>query len=252
MASITDYDFSELGLWPNDCFDQQVYIETLQNKLNEVSEFVTENSSQVVMLSQASEPTQGQWETAWVLQTGGSLPIPSTAVLIWYDSANAVIGGQYGTMPGFVTVSRRIGESVKGTVVYLNTQHDAVARSSTRSLFDNPTILPSISFTTYVLCSVIFELEFTCTAGATNAGADFLFDNVKLGTQYYGIQPNGGIIEAFPAARQLVNFTLTDVLPGAHVAKPLLGVAGAPATPVAVGWGGVGNVLSFTVRVVVQ
>jgi len=249
---IQTFDFLSLGAWPSDCFDQEVFIENLQTKLNELREFVDLNASYVILLSQTTEPTQGQWETAWIVQTGLPLPIPASAVLLWYDTTTSTFGGNYGTVTGFSTVYKRVPEYIKGTFTYINQINDAASHSSLRSLYDNGAALPSITFTTYVPTTVIMEFGFTCSAGATNAGSDFMLDNVKLGTQYSSVLPNGGILENFAAPRQFMSFILPAVPAGAHVARPLLGVVGAPATPSTVTWGGLGATTSFSLRAVVE
>jgi hypothetical protein len=253
MASCSILDFTDLGVWPDDCFDQQIFIQTMQDKLNELREYVEANLSSVVILSQATEPTQGQWEAAYTVQTGFALPIPASATLLWYDTTNSQLGGQYGTITGSATVESRTAEYVPGTILVSDVEYDATARSSSASLMGNGAFLPEITFTTDVICTLFIDFNFVMTTTNVASGVDFMLDGVKLGSQYQAVPPNGGLVENLPITNlQSVSYVLEDMPAGIHTVKPLLGVAGAPGTAPTLAWGGANNVTSFAIRAMVQ
>lgn len=251
--SIIDFDFNQLGNWPEDCIDQQDFISQLQTKLNELKDYALQNTADVVVLSQAIEPTQSQWEYAYVTQTGKSLPIPATAVLLWYNTSTSEIAGEFGTITGFPTVEARFYRYNTGLVLVDDFSYDNTARSSTRSLFDNQSVLPTeITFSIPVPCLVILMFSATITANGSGAGVDFMLNETKIGTEYYAVQPNGGIHENLASARFHIAVPVDNLPAGTYTARALLGNVGAPASPAALGWGGANNVTIFGVQAVAK
>ena len=245
----TDFNFNSLGSWPADCIDQQDYMTQLQTQLNAFKNYMLDNSADVVVVSQPTTPSQSQWEFAYVNQTGKSLPIPSAAVLLWYNTSTSELAGQFGTVTGFTQVEPRFYKYNSGLTLVDDFTYNNVAQSSTRSLFDNQSFLPAeITFSIPVTCLVLLHFSTTITANGSGAGVDFMLNEIKVGTSYYQVQPNGGIHENLASARFHITVPVDDLPAGTYTVRPLLGNVGAPASPAALGWGGANNVTLFGVQ----
>jgi uncharacterized coiled-coil protein SlyX len=96
-----------LGDYPTDPADQAQYVSDLNAIITNLNVAIDQNANKVVYLSQASEPTQNEWETAYTVQTGGSLPIPPSATLLWNDTTSNNVNGTYGTTPFTTDVVQR-------------------------------------------------------------------------------------------------------------------------------------------------
>lgn len=248
---MTNIDFNTLGVWPEDCLRQQAFMSRLQNKLNQLKDEVETASSSFVLLSQTTEPTQGNWESAYTAQTGGSTPIPTSATLVWFNSATSEIAGVYGTINGTGTVQRRGMRYGSGITHFQSTQYDNNARSSNRTGYENISLVPSISMTTYVITNLILEFSVSITSGGSNGGIDFLVNTTKVGTQYASVPPNGGIIEGLQSGRNTARFVVPNLPPGTYTLRPLIGVVGGAYSGTSIGWGGNGNVTRFSAMAVI-
>lgn len=74
--------------------DQVTFFDDLQTQLNTLSSL-----AEPIFLSQSSEPTQKQWEDAWIA-AGKSVPIDTRSELYWYDGTN--LRGMFGTVDDWI------------------------------------------------------------------------------------------------------------------------------------------------------
>lgn len=247
---------NNLGNWPNDCNNQRAYLQNLETNLQNLELYLTENTAQVVLLSQTTEPTQEQWEDAYTDQTGNALPIPATTQLLWFNTAQDTFGGVFGTIPGSVTVYRREHLYPKNSIVHYSMSALATSVTGvTSSLYENFSNLPSITFTNYVPCRVVMEFSITTqiTAGTGTWGVDFLFDGIKVGSQYHSILANSGLQNLDYSGNLTTAIMLNDILPGTHLVRPMWGVTNSPASPptLAIG-GGTRGARILTVKAIAQ
>lgn len=248
----TNFDFNTLGLWPDDCNKQGSFMLALQTKLNSLVSVAQAASADTVLLSQTTEPTQGQWETAYAAQTGKSIPIPPSAQLIWFNPTTSEIAGVYGTFTGTSTVYKRGMRYGSGIIHAMATAYDNVARSSNRTLQENSALLPSVTITTYVTTTLNLEFSVSITSGGANAGIDFLLNSTKVGTQYSAVAPYDGIISTLGVGRWTCKYVITDLPAGTYVIRPLFGVVGSVYSGTTIAWGGASNVTRLTAEAVVQ
>jgi hypothetical protein len=228
-------DLSDLiGLWPEGCADQETYLNQMISILNTKWIEVQNGSSRVLTISQATEPTQAQWESQWVIQTGYALPIPSSAVLVWYNNYTAKIGGIYGTAAGFSTVFRREHQSPIGSTIYFNRASLISAQSITTNLVATAAIMPSLTFT--ITQKAHFLLEFILGVGTTVAcGADFLVNGVKIGTTNGGAAPDNGIVQCSVNSILRASYSMLNMLPGTYTIQALCGLNGSTTGTITVG-----------------
>jgi hypothetical protein len=66
--------------WPVNLAEQRSLLQRILQRTQDVCV-----RSQPIFLKQATEPTRSEWETAFVAQTGASLPVPPGVKLIWMD-----------------------------------------------------------------------------------------------------------------------------------------------------------------------
>jgi hypothetical protein len=100
--------------WPINYIEQRSFAKLLLERVQNI-----QARKQAVFLRQILEPTQSEWETAFVSQTGLGLPIPVGTKLIWVDWSK-------GDAKSFVTTNDLVaGQASSGTVYpYLDTDWD--------------------------------------------------------------------------------------------------------------------------------
>lgn len=108
-----------LGAYPPTAPEQQTWFTEWSAIIGELQTEINANVNQVVYLSQATLPSQGEWEAAYISQVGGTLPIPPSVTCLWYDTTISAINGSYGTTPvsGGTVLTRAKQEDL---VAYVN------------------------------------------------------------------------------------------------------------------------------------
>lgn len=245
-------DLSTLGQWPDDCVRQKYFMLGLQTKLNSLVAASNAASADTVVLSQTSEPTQGQWETAYTAQTGNAIPIPPAAQLIWFNSVTSEIAGVYGTFTGTTTVRKRAMRYGSGIVHASAVAYDNVARSSNRTLQENSALLPSVTITTYVQTILKLEFSVSITSGGANGAIDFLLNSTKVGTQYAIVAPYDGIVSGLGVGRYTAQFMIDNLPAGVYTIRPLFGTYGSTYSGTVIGWGGANNVTRLSAEAIVK
>lgn len=249
---MANFDFTTLGLWPDDCNRQQAYMVNLQNKLNSLVDVAKAGAADSVLLSQTTEPSQGQWETAYTAQTGKAIPISPSAQLIWFNPTTSEIAGLYGTFTGTSTVYKRSMRYGSGIIHAMGVANDIVSHTSNRTLQENAAVLPSLSFTTYVVTTLNLEFSVSITSGGANAGIDFQLNNTKVGTQYSLVPFYDGLVSTLGVGRWTCKYTITDLPPGIYTLRPMFGVVGSVYSGTNIVWGGGNNVTRLSYEAVVK
>lgn len=194
-GSIVDF-LSLYKYWNNDALSQAEFINRLKGYLDTISQTLIEKESSVVQLSQQYEPTQAQWEQIWIAQTGKGLPIPPNAILLWYNTVSNTFGGQYGTSSGRSTVYRREPFYPKGAIIYQESSYLSTLVTNAIGLMGNRSNMPSLQFTIKKSFDLwlTFELTSTKSGAGYTVGGDFELNGEKVGTKYYGLPANYGLI----------------------------------------------------------
>lgn len=243
---------TQMGQWPDDYARQLEFWNRLKTLLQQANSFVIDNAGLVVLLEQATEPTQAEWEDAWELQTGLDLPIPPSAQLHWWNTNEDDFGGLYGTVEGNVTVYRRDNLYPRGASILMETAYKTDLLSSVQyaigtNLADHPNV--TIEVPVPVNLTLEYLLYANLSAGSGFWGADFLVDGIKVGTQYLGVATNWGICNESASNLVHAEHTIYNVAPGEYLIQALFGVCGSPASPPTVQIGGISGATAFGARV---
>jgi len=217
-------DLSDLiGLWPEGCTDQETYMNQLISVLNTKWLEVQSGSSRILTISQPIEPSQAQWESQWVIQTGYPLPIPSSAVLVWYNNATSKLAGIFGTAAGYPTVFRREHQYPIGSTISYQRASLATAQVINTSIGQNRAVLPFITLvmTQKFHLFMEFGMGVTCTV---QCGVDFLVNNVKVGTSELGINPDGGISVITSSGYLRASHLMLNLIPGTYTIAGMFGL----------------------------
>lgn len=100
--------------WPVNLAQQQQIVGQLEQRVR-----LLEARRQTITIRSRLEPTQGDWETAWVAKTGLGLPIPPGSRLYWYDLTRGVI------KPYTVPLDQSNGRASSGNAVpYVDDTYD--------------------------------------------------------------------------------------------------------------------------------
>lgn len=239
---MSNVDFTAmLGSWPQTYDRQLEFFQRMKTLLQRVNTFVLDNTGNSVVIEQASEPVQLDWETAWTTQTGLSLPIPASAQLFWWDTATDRLGGVYGTVEGNPTVYRREHQYPHGSTIVTKTDYKTNAVTLTYAIGTNFSDHPSVSFSLPVAADIIMEysLFVQLNSGSGQWGADFYINGIKAGTQYLGIATNQGIVNAMTSGILRAHFVLSDAPPGNYTIQSAFGVTASPASPPTLKIGGI-------------
>lgn len=239
-------DFMALPIWPgsSDNMEQQLFFSDLKLALKSATSALFQTGSYKVKLTQPTEPSQSQWEAAWTAQTGRSLPILPTAILLWIDSATNQTAGVYSTTSlDSGTILRRESRYPRSGVSYRNIVVATSAQSSNAAIGINNSNHPSLTWTQPVKADVLFtyQLYVLLSSGTGTWGADFVLDGVKLGSQIFGTATNSGIINNSASGDLMVACLAPNVTAGQHTVQVIFGVTGSPASPPTLAYGGVGS-----------
>jgi hypothetical protein len=248
---MSDVNFvTDLGIWPNDYPRQLSFINDLKLRLQRANNFIVSNAGLTVTLKQAAEPTQSDWETAWIAQTGLSLPIPPSAQLLWWNTNTDRFGGMYGTVEGNETPYRRDHAYPRGGTVMIKTNYKVDQKSLTYRIGSVLSDHPSVTIDLPVKADLYMEysLFVSLSSGSGQWGGDFLVNGVKVGTQYYGLAPDQGIVNAMTSCQLRVPFILADAEPGEYTVQAIFGVTATPASPPTLVIGGASGAGSYGAR----
>lgn len=239
--SIVDFN-SLLTTWNPDCLSQVEFIERLKAALIDTRYYIDNNISNTVQLNQSSEPTQAQWEQAWVSQTGKALPISPSATLLWFDTNNNTFGGQYGTTIGHSTVYRREPIYPKGATIFYDSDFLTSSQTITADITATRALMPTLEFT--INQSFDLHLSFTLAvtfSGTGQYGLDFELNGEKIGTTYFGIPANYGIVNGSTTQTITAHAFVPNLPAGNYEIQALFGVVGTPATAPTLTIGGTGS-----------
>ena len=220
----------DLGVYPNDPASQIVYFNQIKQLLINLDTQVNALTSDVVELAQSTEPTQGEWETAWTVQTGKSLPISKNASLYWWSTVTDTLGGCYGMLLDSATVLRKDSKYSRGGIGYFGSSYtsDLVQSSSPIGAQNSPH--PSLTFELNQVMDLelTYQLYFIKVGGvaANKVGADFLLDNVKVGSDIYSIATDDGVVSSTDSGLLLATAVVTGVSAGAHTVQAIYGYVG--------------------------
>lgn len=190
---------SYLGIWPNDCGRQQLYIENLKQYLRQVESGVQNNFAYSIFVPQSVEPSQADWELAWIEQTGLPLPISSSANLYWLSEDGTTGLGIYGTAESSSVVTNRVSNSD----ILLHSKFASVTTgivTNFAGLIGSEFLYPAETFFLPTKSNIIMEVM---TFGYVYIGAagpfalDFLLDGERVGVQYYDMAVGEGFSRMF-------------------------------------------------------
>lgn len=190
---------AKLPPWPgHDPASQIFWINQLKTLLTNLDDKIEAALVYSVLLEQATQPTQGDWETAYTTQTGLALPIPASTILQWWNTANDRFGGLYGTLAGGDgTVYARDNRYSPGQVIAFAAAYKNDAVNVTTGISAIVSTQPTVTLELVVPARIrmAYSLMTDLTASSGTWGADFTINGVKVGGQYYSIAANRGLIE---------------------------------------------------------
>jgi len=229
-----------MGEWPaHDFADQREFFVRLRGLLEQQYTQSRDRSFYQVSLSQATEPTQNEWEVAWLDQTELGLPISPSGVLIWVDSATGDVAGLYGVVDGSAVPQLFDSVYPKNGVILVESAYTETLVSSTYEIGANTSDFPVITFsnTQRVKLEVYGRMYVSLSSGSGNWGMDFLLDGAKVGTTEYGLPADQGLftnnIDGHLHGRAIVT-----IEPGDHTIQMIMGAVGSPGSPPTLDHGG--------------
>lgn len=229
MTGIAPNFSSQLGTWPSDCIGQQQYIDRLRQLLTNTVTYFNSLSADAIYLKQDIEPTQLEWEAAWLAQTSKSLPISAGGTLLWWDTVSGVLGGVYGTVVGSGIVYKRENSYVKGSAYYIGSDVETTTITGlTSAILANGSIMPSLTFYIPTACNldIYCAVPFAITAGTPTLGIDAVLDGVKLGSEApYSFNPNRGVVEGTANGILTCRLLIPSVAAGTYTVRPAFGLA---------------------------
>lgn len=235
------FNFDSLGPWPTDTIGQQTWVSRMRAMLADMEQYFTGVAPVVVQLDQSVEPSQAEWETAYMAQTGQNLPIPPTADLVWYDSSQSRVAGHYRTIEGSSTVWRREHSWPRGATVVLESASFGTARSITYYIKENPTLFPLVTVILPTACDLILTAVFAATlvSGTGFLGVDFLMNGVKVGDVYYATASDQGIVNISTSQLVVCEAVIRNLPAGTYYIQMVIGITNSPAAPPTYSIGGV-------------
>lgn len=190
---------AKLPPWPGqDPAGQVFWINRLKELLTNLDDRIETALVSTVILEQAAQPVQGDWETAYTTQTGLALPIPANAVLQWWDTTNDRFGGIYGTLAGGDgTVYARDNRYSPGQVVAFDAAYmnDSVSVTTGISAIVSTQPMVTLELVVPARIRMAYSLMTDLTASSGNWGIDFTLNGTKVGGEYYSIAANRGLTE---------------------------------------------------------
>jgi len=222
-----------MGEWPaHDYADQRDFMMRLRSLLEEQYIQMRDRSFYQVSLTQASEPTTGEWETAWLAQTELSLPISPSGVLVWVDSASGDVAGLYGVVDVNSEPQSLDAVYPKNGITLVEAAYTETLVTSTYEIGDNTSDFPSITFTIAqrVKLEIYGRMYVELSAGSGEWGMDFLVNGAKIGTTEYGLPADQGLfynnVDGHLHGRALVTLE-----PGTYTVQMIFGAVGSPVSP---------------------
>lgn len=226
-----------VAFWNQDCFSQSDFIDRLKQYMRDSIAYVKENTTSVVRLNQSTEPTQFEWEQAWLVQTGKTLPISPNGSLIWFNTATNEFGGEYGTTENLSTVYRREPLYPKGAIVYYNSASMITSQTSQRTgIASNKAIFPSLTFSIRQVCDVFLNFHAYLDGSAGGVGVDFELNGNRVSTTYFTGLGSANSMMAFGSAgvtyQRAINVTapIYNLPAGTYLVQSLLGFITNPAS----------------------
>jgi hypothetical protein len=246
----------DLGLWPSDVASQRLFINQLMNQLGIMNTFVNERTSDFVEITQATEPTQDEWELAWLQQTGKQLPISKNAVLHWIDTVTGDLGGVYGVLLDSTNVLRKDSKYVRGGIGFFGSAQDGPGGTGVAfQIGEKNSEHSSLTFTLNqsMDLELTYQLYVSLTSGAGSWGADFLLDGSKVGTDLLGINLNMGIVNTEIGGLVYTTIIVPNVEAGEHTVQAIFGYTGIDATPPSLDFGQAADgILLLTVKGIIS
>lgn len=229
---------AKLPPWPNqDPAGQVFWINRLKELLTTLDDRIENALVYTVLLEQATQPTQGDWETAYTTQTGLSLPIPPNTVLQWWDTTNDRFGGLYGTLSNSDgTVYPRDNRYAPGQVIDFASANKIDAVNVTTGISAIISTQPTVTLNLVVPARLRmgYSLMTDLTASSGTWGIDFTINGVKVGGQYYNIASNRGLTERNNDGVLRAEAETPVLAAGTYVIQALFGVTSGTPT-VAIG-----------------
>lgn len=234
---------NQLGGWPENCVDQQNFFNQLAAGLGNITQQIEDGQAHVVSISQSAEPSQAQWEAQWSVQTGRPLPIPSSAVLLWWDTSNEIFGGYFGTTAGETTVRRREHRAPIGAAVVLTKDIKTDAQAIVTGIAQNNAKMPSVTVTLLQKTTLILEFSMAVSPAVvpTAYGTDFMVNAVKLGTSIHSMPPDYGMVNRDDKALLFNQYIVEDLEPGTYVINVMFGLVGVATGTLNIGGTGFGG-----------
>ena len=220
-----------VAFWNQDCFSQSDFIDRLKQYMRDSVAYVKENTTSVVRLNQSTEPTQFEWEQAWLAQTGKTLPISPNGSLLWFNTKTNEFGGEYGTTENLSTVYRREPLYPKGAVVYHNNAFLITTQANLRvGIGASQAYYPSLTFTIRQTCDVIltFQAAIAYNGGASQSlGVDFELNGQRVSTTYFTGLSSTNALVAYPPSAAIetiqVSAPILNLPAGTYLVQALMG-----------------------------
>lgn len=229
-----------LGDWPTDEAKQVVWMGQFMQNLRQFELYTKDRASYVIHLEQASEPTQNEWELAWITQTGEPMPISKGALFYWWDSVTDSLGGSYGVLLDDTVIRRRDAKYARGGVVVKeDTVTTAAVTGATHLINNNLSSHPALTFSNNQVADIEFEgiVPVTYNSGTGNVGMDFLLDGVRVGTTLFSLSDSQAIF-SLPGSGVLMGIvTVPNVPAGDHTVQMVVGSLENDPTPANVDYG---------------
>lgn len=224
---------TKLGQFPINPSGQITYINQLKLLLSQFQTYVDSNTSDIILLPQVSEPTQSEWEMAWLQQTGKTLPISTSAIFYWWDVGINDLGGVYGILLDTTDVVRKDAKYPRSGLVLYETAYKSSAETVNTQIGSDHSVHPSVTITV----PVVVRLEMTYTfwadrvTGTGAVAADFLLNGVKVGNQYYGLASDQGLYSIENSGQMRAFADIPNVLPGSYTIQTIFGYVGVDSSP---------------------
>ena len=231
MSSIINLN---LGTFPTDSSKQALYMNQLLQNLKQFEVYVDAKTADMILLQQPSEPTQSEWEIAWLAQTGKSMPLSKGAVFTWWDTVNNCLGGCYGILLDDTVVRRKDPKYVRSGIVFKeNTVVQAPVAAAAYLIGTNLVNHPVVTFTANQKVELEIEgvVPVTYNSGTGDIGMDFLLDGVKVGTTLFTLSDAQAIFNIPGSGVLSGTIVVPDVSAGAHTLQMIVGSLDNDATP---------------------
>lgn len=219
------------SIWPVDCVGQQRFVSSLINSLDQAITLFNSNRLYTVFLKQVKEPTKAEWESAWMIQTGRSLPIPPNAELLWYNVISGKLDGVYKTTPNDGTPVR-LDTGAPGTVA-ARAHNYAFATTSATIAISERTDMPTVSITTTRTCTLYLKgfTSVDISSGSGTWGLDLSVNGTRMGVTNEGLLVDQGLVEFSRSSAATIEYVLQNQPAGTYEVKLLMGVVDSPGTP---------------------